>query len=306
MSLLILSSVLAGFAQQDKPDGRGRSLQVTPRARAIAVVHAGQPLAVDQFREELARLNSFVLAKNLDGLIQAADEIEAKWGNSGGGYYGRLMIHVSSLIGNDFPDEKNYSLSQKYVVQALARADTFPVEVETRLLDFLMRDVASKEQTANGQSAWAKERSLKAVLWLHAWRRIEKGIDRNFDFNDRATLNVRPPPETGAPAGVNPKGIEDTRLRAQYEAAIVANLKKAREYDLQMMLKYLDDYFPKKAEEYLVNVYSQPPRATAELERYLTQYISDQNRRKSILNRVARNLSTQRAGLTCRSFMTRT
>ena len=185
-----------------------------------------------------------------------------------------------------------YSLSQKYALTALSKADTFSLELEIKILPFVAMDLAPRTKTDDVDSAWLKERAVKARLWLHAWQRLEREIDRNFNFDDRASLNVSPPEITVFPDGVTPEAIKDPTLRAQYQAAISANAEKAKKYDRQYMLRHLDKTFPAKAEQYIVRVYSQSPFNTEELKSYLNSYISDQNRRESILQQVAKNIST--------------
>ena len=246
----------------------------------------------EQFQVELANLNNLALSNDLKGLLIAADEIEKKWGEVGGEYYGQLMLNVSNLLVNSFNDENNYSLSQKYAFAALAKADTFSLELEVKILPFLSMDMAPRMKAGDIVSEWAKERSIKAKLWLHAWLRLEREIDRNFNFDDRPSLNIRPPDGVGAPSGVAPEAIKDPKLRAQYEAALSVNREKVRKYDHQYMLHYIDKMFPPKAEQYLIRVYSMQPFNTDELKGYLNTYISKRGRRESILSQVEKNIST--------------
>lgn len=237
-----------------------------------------------EYRGELARLESFVLAKDLSSLTAAGDSAERSWGSAGGEFYGLLMLEISNLISNYFSD---FPVSQKYSIQALSRANTFSLRLETRLLGFLTRDLYSN----NSRQKWATERSAKAKLWLHAWRRLDHEINRSFDFNDRPYLNLTPSEETGLPSGVSPEAIRDAQLRAKYQTALAANDKKTREYSRQFELRYLDETFPKRAGEYLARVYSEPPFNVAELRRYLTTYGLNQPTKTRLLVEVAKRIS---------------
>lgn len=263
-----------------------------PEASAAnAVSVPAQPLNQAAFDAEMSRLDALIRANDFDGLVTAADQIENTWRKNGGQFYGRLMLEVSNSLANSFSGTKRDELSQKYASLALAKADTLSLRLETMLLGFLTRDLAPRAAADAQGVSWAQERSSKTKLWLHAWSRLEKGINRNFDFSDRPFLNVRPPEETGLPAGAAPESIRDQKLRAAYKAAIAANAAKAQEYNKQFELKSLDGLFTKKAEEYIVRVYAKPPYNLDELERHLTASGLDQTIRKRVLSEVVKRLS---------------
>lgn len=244
-----------------------------------------------QYQRDLARLSDLSKANDLDGLVKFADELEVKWGRRGGDDYARLMLNISNLIVNDFYNEKIYQLSQKYIFTALSKSDSFSLDSEVKLLPFLAIALAPSTAPTDVTSAWAKERNIKAKLWLHAWFRLEKEIDRKFNFNDKPFLNITPPVETGLPSGVAPEAIKDARLRALYEAEITANAKKARIYNRQYILRQIEKEFPQKAENYIVSAYSKSPINPNELEQLLNTYIGDYTTRERIKDEVKRRRS---------------
>ena len=195
-------------------------------------------------------------------------------------------LRHSFSIANYFDD---YPLSQKYANLALTHADTFSLDLETHLLGLLTRDLRAGASGEDAENAWEKERSAKAKLWLHAWQRLESQIDRNFDFSKRPA-KVMPPEETGLPAGVAPEAITNPALRAKYEEAIAANMKLANYRNRQLMLRELDRRFPKKAEDYLIRLYSQSPNRIAELREYLGTYGIDHVKSKRIVNEVEKRI----------------
>ena len=286
--------VVISFAQYRSPSQSTLSaLKSSPpeASAANAVSVPAQPLNQAAFDAEMSRLDALIRANDFDGLVTAADQIENTWRKNGGQFYGRLMLEVSNSLANFFSETNRDELSQKYASLALARADTMSLRLETMLLGFLTRDLAPRAAADAQGVSWAQERSSKTKLWLHAWSRLEKGINRNFDFSDRPLLNVRPPEETGLPAGAAPESIRDQKLRAAYKAAIAANAAKAQEYNNQFELKSLDGLFTKKAEEYIVRVYAKPPYNLDELERHLTASGLDQTIRKRVLSEVVKRLS---------------
>jgi len=237
-----------------------------------------------EYRNQLARLHSLAGAKDLKGLAAAGDAAERTWAEAGGEYYGLLMLEMSNLTSNYFGD---FPLSQKYSAQGLARADTLSLRLETGLLSFLTRDLDRK----NSPQKWVAERSTKVKLWLHAWARLEHGIDRNFNFNNRPSLNITPPRETALPSGVAPEAIRDAKLRAKYEAALAANNKKAREYNCQYELRSLNETFPERVKQYLARVYSEPPYNVAEVKRHLTSYKISHAAKQKVLAEVTMMIS---------------
>lgn len=240
-------------------------------------------LTQEQYRRELAKLDALDRGKDLDGLIQAGDKVDKRWGTAGGLYYALLMMEISNLLENHFSDKDIYPTSQKYASRALARSDNFPLWVETMLLRFLSRDLAEA-----GSTDWINERRSKTRLWLHAWGRLERDINRKFNFEDRPRLNLTPPAETGLPSGVAPENIKDPKLRSRYEADIAANAKKGREYSRQFELRKLDRSFPQEAQDYVVRVYSRSPKRVEELSRLLMAYRLNAEIRLRVLNQVKR------------------
>jgi hypothetical protein len=268
------------------PARPGRLPQVS--GRDPATIHQ---LTQAQYQVEAKRFDSFVRAGDLEGFIKAAEAIENRWGKAGGQHYGRLMLFLSDAIVNNLRSQRVFSLSQRYAADGLAKAATFSLALEMRLLDFLTRDLASGTSVGGAADEWVIERRKKTKLWLHAWHRLEKEINRGFDFSDRPRLNVSPPDETGLPAGIAQEGIKDPKLRAQYEAALDANAKKAREYNRQFELRALDERFPQTAEAYVVRVYSKPPYHTEELRRVLLAYKLNRQLRERVLSQVKRNVT---------------
>ena len=240
------------------------------------------------YEREVVKLDSAVLSRDVNILAAAADEAERTWGAAAGEQYGRFMSDVSFRLANYFD---NFPLSQKYASLALTHADTFSIDLETHLLGFLTRDLSAGASGEDAESAWEKERTAKAKLWLHAWQRLNSQIDRSFDFTKIPTTAM-PPEGSGLPPGVAPEAIKDPAMRAKYKEAIEANLKLANARNHQLKLRELDRRFPKNAEDYLIKVYSQSPDRIAELREYLGTYGIDRVTSKRIVSEVEKRMST--------------
>ena len=73
-------------------------------------------------------------------------------------------------------------------------------------------------------------------------------------------------------AGTNPKNIKEPDIRKDYEERLEKNAKLARERRIQITLKHLISSVLKNSNEFLINAYSQAPRADAELVELLEKY----------------------------------
>ncbi len=89
-----------------------------------------------------------------------------------------------------------------------------------------------QEEQTHGQAAHTE----KLLLLLAVFNHIDAKIKPDFNFEDLPAINIAPPPETGLPAGVDPNGIADPTVKAQYEKGIAANQAKARLYEFQLGL----------------------------------------------------------------------
>jgi hypothetical protein len=262
--------------------------QATANLDSLSVRPSLSAPTITDLRQDIARLE-LLRSHNLDELIQTADELERKWHGATGDLYALMMVHVCSEISNrGLNDVRVRFQSERFSLTALSNP-TFTVEREWELLSYLQEDL-----NPENSKDWLKERSEKAKLWLHGWRRLEKETDPRFNIRDRPFLNIAPPAETQLPAGVAPEAIKDAKLRAEYTAAIAANAEKARRYNQQYILRRDGPAFINEAKKYLVRAYSKPPQNTDELRRYLTTYITNTTARRTLLNEVRKNVQSDR------------
>lgn len=146
-------------------------------------------------------------------------------------------------------------LEQEYVLAALDRRDRISTMIELALATMLRPDVLSTEV------AGKDELRTKVDLLFHAWRRMEQDIKPDFNFADKPTINVVPPvvPGQGVFSGMDPMGIKDSRLRAEYQAAIEKNRVKAEEYNLQFSLRQRKPSFIDEAEAFMLSALKTDP-----------------------------------------------
>ena len=241
-----------------------------------------------QWREDMERITSVWEngTHDLGEMERVAAKMEEKWRRANADYYCRTMQRLSGeLASRPWSDLKTaVALSQKYALLGLERADAAPLEVEIGLLGYLFSDITE---------GCPPDRKKRAAYWLKAWQRLQSETDRGFDLRDLPTLNL-PPPEgvDKGMSGMDPKDVKDPKLRAEYEKAIAKNKEKAEKYRRQHELTLLG-FFPGKAEEYIVSVYSKPPHNMKELKDLLEEYVADEAVRARIWKAVEQNVAGQ-------------
>ena len=127
-----------------------------------------------------------------------------------------------------------------------------------------------------------KQRKERVELWLHAMRRLKAEKDENFNPDDVPSLKVMSPLSTNLPAGVSPQAIQDTKLRAEYEKAIVANNEKIKYYNKQLRIQREEKFFVELAIEYISTAYLKFPTDFEELRKLINSYRISENIQRKI------------------------
>jgi hypothetical protein len=126
-------------------------------------------------------------------------------------------------------------------------------------------------------------RAMKTRLWLRLLADIDKLRDPSFNFEDRPTMHVMPPPSVNPSntvfSGMDPSGISDPEIRRQYEEAIRENNEKATRYHLQLRLKLTDEQYTPQAVQYLTSTYDKTPGDAHELIGAVDAILSSQARK---------------------------
>ena len=201
----------------------------------------------------------------------------------------RLMLEVCKpLSSGRFKDDRRYELARKYALSVLETPDEIPLTLELELTGHAINLMIGPE-TSKGQM-WEQLRRKDVKIRLHAWKRLVDAIDPNWDPNEVLWSPNVVGAAMGLPSGVAPESVKDSKLRAEYEAALEVNQKKTKKYSEQSNLPKWLKRFPRHAEPYIIRAYSKPPFNLAELNQYLDQYIADKKTRDRILGAVTRNM----------------
>jgi hypothetical protein len=226
-------------------------------------------------------------AMDLKAYEKFADDIAKKWREKNRVDYAKLMMEIDApLSSGDFKESRQYDLMRKYALSALEKPDEIPIATELDLIGYVATAIIGPDASKGEQ--FAERRKEDVAIRIHAWKRLIDAIDPNWDPNDEPSISVVPPLATGLPSGVAPEAIKDAKLRKEYEAVIKYNRQKAEKYLEQNKLRKWQKSFPKRAEEYIVRLYSHPPFDTEQLKKMLDDF-PDPKAKERIINAVEKN-----------------
>ena len=140
---------------------------------------------------------------------------------------------------------------------------------------------------------WASTRLKGTERFFHAWQRMEKATDPNWNPNENVPLMHVPVPGAVRYPGIPPERIKDPILRAEYEQAIRKIREKRKIHSEQHELRNIKTRYFRIVEKYLVSTYSIPPYDNEELEEYLNKYITDEKTRTQIVDALTRKSDQQ-------------
>jgi len=245
-----------------------------------------------EFREAMKQVSSSIeslwQANDLVGVERLAEEIHMQWVEKNPQYHASLLLQICSpLSSGSFGDSRQYALSRKYALWALADPNEISIETEVKLTGH--GGILSLPEYGIGPQGqeFVKHRTKDMQVRFHAWKRLNDAIDLRWDPTDVPYVNVPlPPGVSGIRPGGSPAVIKDPKLRAQYEAAIEKNWKKAERYRIQYRSRQLKEHLEGVTQRLMVELYSIPPYNTKELERYLTKTIKNKATRDDIRKRI--------------------
>ncbi|MFH1968805.1 MAG: hypothetical protein ABIJ53_00645 [Verrucomicrobiota bacterium] len=248
-----------------------------------------------QDRDRVVSLSEFLSpgkTNDLKTFENLADDLDKKWSDRNREYHARLLLEICEpLSSGSINDDRRYGIARKYALSALDKPDMIPLPLELELIGHVMTPIGISN--ASNTNDFSQLRKEDVAIRLHAWRRLINAIDPKWDpdeFIMGPNMILSPGVQDG---GTSPDAIKDPRLRAEYEAAIQRNRQKserhAEQYKLQDWLKR----YPKRAEKYIVQAYSQPPFNLEELRQALDIYLTDKETKARILDAVEKSIEIQ-------------
>lgn len=248
-----------------------------------------------QYKKDVQDIQDLSRKKDLGGLIKLKDDIADRWKGKTEIYALLTSDICKSLNSNKFDDDKQFLYARQCAKQLLKDADKISVDLEREMVAIL-QEIEEYRLGVVSNKDWMKDRAerVKFLFHLvkflfHLWNRVEKNIDRSFDFNDAQN---RPVSKVCVPApnyscGIRPEDVKETAVRAKYIEAIEANTAKAKKYNLQLQLHRLDKRMTEFIDQFLIGVYGTPPFDFDELERNLDLFGIKDERKNRILEAVA-------------------
>jgi len=264
----------------------------------FGTIHRASKIEKQEYKQERARIKA--LEKSFkDGPVndlkeyeKFADEIQSKWVGKNKEHYANLMLEICGpLSSGRFNEDRQYALAREYALSALEDTNEIPLETELELIGHVISDMVTPR--APKGEIWSLQRKKDVEVRLHAWKRLIDAIDPNWDPNEILLSPNAVAASMGFPGTIDPEGIKDPNLRAEYEAAIQKNRQKIERYSEQNKLHKWLKRFPKRAEEYIILAYSKPPFNLEELKQYLEKYILDVKVKDRILSAVIKNMENQ-------------
>jgi len=204
-------------------------------------------------------------------------------------YWRQTLEICQALISSNNNLRLRLQLVHKYGLEALNQAAQMPIETEIELLQCLLTD----QEVVDTAEDWISLRHQKSILYLAAWQRLDKMIDRKFDFNYVPSSTVMPPIGVKIDPGASPEAITDPKLRKEYEVLIEANNKKIEYYNQQHSLNMIDIVYPSQAEKYLIAAFAIPPYNIEDLRALMNHYLKDPHIRDRILKAVTERVANK-------------
>ena len=258
---------------------------------AVALAEAANPIQVEDkaFYADIARIEQtrFKTEEEFVAFRKQMAELDKKWLSLNTDRRALLFLTAAAAVrSSDLANtDEQYQYQQEYVLRGLENAFTYQISLdhEMHLVGYLGIEMAGTDA-----AGYTRESTLKAKLWIHAWRRLEEEASINFPKPPEPWLNLAPPPGSGALPGESPEVIKDPKLRREYEEAIQANNRKAEllnKWSAHEHILKSKDFFVKKAERFFIQAYSQGPPNLIELNAMLMG-INDEDAKKRILEAI--------------------
>ena len=191
----------------------------------------------------------------------------------------------ASLRSSKLAGRETAALAREYALLALRDVNEISLETELDLVGQVTSDCISGDAPKPGE--WAARRAVDARARLHAWRRMENAIDRNWDPNEFWSL-VPPRPPASVPwvTGNPPDAIKDPVIRAEYEEALKEYSQKVDYHNRQRQLRKVHKRFVAQASEYTVQAYSLPPFDLNQLKGFLEEHSINTGAARGMLDAV--------------------
>ncbi len=253
-----------------------------------------------EFESDYKRATDMRESKATDGFEDLVKDIQSKWFRDNKSIYGTLIAHtLKSWVSACKQSNTKVPIDQihRYATNTLStydpeKPDNINIETEFELVSILYEQYSYVKNNLTDEN-WELSRLEGNNSWLHAWQRLEKAIDKNFDPNVVPEENISPPEGVFGFPGMLPEQMKDSLLREKYKKAIQENQAKIEIRNEQLKLRSLKKRYTKIIEKYLISMYSIAPFNSNELSQYLKEYKLNKETTYRILDSVTKNIEKQ-------------
>jgi len=250
-----------------------------------------------EVQRDVEKLQSLSRSAPLDDLEKTAAKLESKWFARDKEQYGYVILRIcDAFTSHRPPEDRPYELARQHTLRALEksadlRGGGIPIEIELRLVTRCLQE-NYEPKVASQDPNWSTVRGSLAAWYFHAWDRLEKGIDPNYDPNSALRPWPMPSKYDGIwVPGMSPDAIKDPAARAAYAGALKEFWARMEDYNEQHHLRRLKEGFQPKLAEQILRLYSGPSFDSQQLEAQaliqdLQVHVADAHLRESILDAV--------------------
>lgn len=190
-----------------------------------------------------------------------------------------------SLRSSKLAGPETGALAREYALMALRDVNDISLETELALVGQVTSDMIPGHTRKTGE--WMQHRATDVRARLHAWRRIENAIDKDWDPNEFGYLvPPTPPPSIPWVTSNPPEAIKDPTIRAEYETALKEYSQKVEYHNRQRQLRRTRKRFMAQASGYIVGAYSVLPFDLNQLKSLLDEYNMDPDIARGITDAV--------------------
>ncbi len=275
MVCLIVTSISNGATNQNNSDSQIQEYK-QEFSNIKDVIHSLKPGAIN----------------DLEDYVRFADRIQQKWKTKDKESYGRLILEICGPLSSGmFKSDKRYDDARKYALSVLGKPDEIPLELELNLTGHVVTLMYTPNSPKGND--FARLRKEDSEIRLHAWKRLIDNIDPKWDPNEELLSPNAIAGTFGFPGTIPYSSISDPKLRVEYEEAMKENQEKIERFNNQYRLNDWLKRYPKRTEEYIINLYSEKPYNLKELKQLLEKYKIDKETQTRIIEAVTKNMKNQ-------------
>jgi hypothetical protein len=259
----------------------------------------------DQLDRRMSELRNLVEKNNYSQIVDMAKFINDNLVNTPEAFvtYTKQLIYIIHSD-NTLKDVKILSLCMDILHKAVdTNVDSFPYRMGEQI-DILDWEKEIVKRNNDTMKEFMSLRKNKCEKMLCIWNKMVSNIDDNWDdeLASQALFKVKIPWESignitlNGPTGVifpPAECVEDELLRKKYQAELDEAKKQVKRAKIQKTAKKTRQEKKNTVKSFLIDLYSNKPFATAELETLLKKYNIDDKFSQEILDIIKKQIKSK-------------